>query len=248
MFDTETQPTPPPASPKITGHRYLFRMWEPSRAALESLSYVPSLPLLLLEAHRAPDHHPVLMFPGLGAGNWSTVTMRGHLMGLGYNVHGIRKGTQQGTPARVIAAFRERIEELADTYSSRVSVVAWSVGGAYARQAALGASGSLRQVITLGSPLNGPWYQRHTWIASQHIPVPSTCVYSSTDGIYDWHRCCQPEGPMAENVNVFSSHFGMANNPLAIRVVTDRLAQPEGKWHPYAADDAHVPETMPASA
>ena len=43
----------------------------------------------------------------------------------------------------------------------------------------------------------------------------------------------QHTGPQAENIEVISSHFGMANNPMTLHVVADRLAQPKGVWAPY---------------
>ena len=65
------------------------------------------------------------------------------------------------------------------------------------------------------------------------LRVPVTAIHSRTDGIFDWRRCLQPELPLAENVEVVSSHLGMASNPLALHVVADRLSQPADRWEPY---------------
>jgi len=65
------------------------------------------------------------------------------------------------------------------------------------------------------------------------IPVPSTSIYSKTDGIVHWQSCMQDEGDMAENVEVRCSHTGMGFDPDVLEIVTDRLALPEGKWQPY---------------
>ena len=64
-------------------------------------------------------------------------------------------------------------------------------------------------------------------------PVPSTAVYSRTDGIVDWRSCLEPAAPETENVEVAGSHCGLGVNPLALYAIADRLAQPEGDWRPF---------------
>ena len=41
------------------------------------------------------------------------------------------------------------------------------------------------------------------------------------------------EHPLAENIEVFTSHTGMALAPAVLHAVADRLAQPEGQWKPF---------------
>jgi hypothetical protein len=40
-------------------------------------------------------------------------------------------------------------------------------------------------------------------------------------------------GPIAENVEVESSHLGLVWHPEVLRVIADRLAQPRGGWRPW---------------
>jgi pimeloyl-ACP methyl ester carboxylesterase len=225
---TSLTPLSPLTSPDTDRARaarpWRFRPFEPARAVLESWALLATWPLLA--AHAAADDHPVLVIPGLGGGNIWTTALRGNLGSAAFNVHGIAPNSQHGTPGMVIRNFAHRIDELADQHDQQVSVVAWSVGGAYARQAALSRADRVRRLITLGAPLDGPWYVGPTRRAQRLLPFPTTAIYSRTDGVYHWRRCVQAEGPRAENVQVFSSHFGMANNPLAIRVVADRLGRP----------------------
>jgi pimeloyl-ACP methyl ester carboxylesterase len=51
--------------------------------------------------------------------------------------------------------------------------------------------------------------------------VPFTSVYSRSDGIVDWHSCLDP---YARQVEVRSSHVGMAVNPAVYEVVAKALA------------------------
>jgi len=47
--------------------------------------------------------------------------------------------------------------------------------------------------------------------------------------------CVQPRCAQAENIAVNSaSHLGMGTHPTVLNVLIDRLAQPEGRWRPYA--------------
>ena len=112
----------------------------------------------------------------------------------------------------------------------------------------------VRSVITLGSPFRSQpgdhtaveqlW--RMTTVRSRPqirrlivdeenlvLAVPSTAIYSRTDGIVAWQLCIESEGPLRESIEVRSSHSGMAVNPSALYAVADRLAQPEGRWRPF---------------
>jgi pimeloyl-ACP methyl ester carboxylesterase len=41
-------------------------------------------------------------------------------------------------------------------------------------------------------------------------------------------------GPeLSQSIEVWGSHCGLGHNPLALSVIADRLAQPEGTWRPF---------------
>jgi hypothetical protein len=64
--------------------------------------------------------------------------------------------------------------------------------------------------------------------------VPSTAVYSTSDGIAHWEACVDDsEDAETENVRVPGSHCGLGHNPLAVYVIADRLAQPENRWRRF---------------
>jgi hypothetical protein len=50
----------------------------------------------------------------------------------------------------------------------------------------------------------------------QSPPVPTTSVYSRTDGIVAWRCSVNEVGPLAENIEVHASHVGMGMNPIAL--------------------------------
>ena len=70
------------------------------------------------------------------------------------------------------------------------------------------------------------------------LPVPSTSIYSRTDGVVRWQVCLDVTDARHENVEVRGSHIGLGFNASALLVVADRLAQAEGVWRPFRAPRA----------
>lgn len=142
----------PGRRPTIPGR--LLYLTEPARAAVDVGLLTSVAPLLSL-LPRAPQAggHPVLVLPGLGAADSSTLVLRRLLRRLGYRAHGWGLGTNLGPTPRVIDGMAARLEDLASRYQTPISLIGWSLGGFYARQLAWHRTESVRQVITLGTPV-----------------------------------------------------------------------------------------------
>jgi alpha-beta hydrolase superfamily lysophospholipase len=194
------------------------------RALPELGGFMASIPLLQLTPRG--DGHPVLVLPGLGAGDRSTQPLRWFLRSRGYWAHGWKLGTNQGPNERTTRGLARRLDELADRHGTRVSLVGWSMGGVYARFLARRTPGSVRLVVTLGSPVSIPEVRAP-------LDVPTTSVYSRTDAIVPYRLSLDPPGPQRENVEVRGSHIGLGHNPAVAIVVADRLALPENAWRPF---------------
>jgi hypothetical protein len=200
------------------------------------------------------DGHPVLIFPGLLASDFSTRPLRSFLNNQGYAAHGWNQGRNLGVRPGIEHAMLERIEELHERHGRRkLSLVGWSLGGVYARQLAKRLPDKVRSVISLGSPFTGSPRATNAWriyeMASgqkvddrdRHFagplaeppPVPTTSIFSRSDGICAWQCCVNEEGPQVENIEVYGSHCGMGHHPAAVYAVADRLAQPEGQWQKF---------------
>jgi hypothetical protein len=67
-------------------------------------------------------------------------------------------------------------------------------------------------------------------------PRPTTSIYSRTDGVVAWRCSINAPHPHTENIEVYASHLGLGMNPAALYAIADRLAQPEGDWHPFNRD------------
>ena len=219
------------------------------RAIWELTAFFAAYPLLRL-APRG-DGHPVLVLPGLAASDVSTRPLRAFLKAQGYRAHGWKLGANHGPRPGAEAKMQARLAELAGRHQRKVSLIGWSLGGVFAREMARRAPEQVRSVITLGSPFAGApkasnaWrlYERASqrkvedWPQRERMrtppPVPSTAIFSRSDGIVAWQGCLEQEGPTSENIEVEGSHCGLGHNPAVLYAIADRLAQPEGGWQHF---------------
>lgn len=216
-----------------TRRPWMLAPFEPGRAAMELGALMAAAPLLV--GRHTADGHPVLVVPGLSGGNGWSAVMRNYLRVIGHSVHAPRFAATKGSTERVVGRLVAQIDELSHRYGTSVSLIGWSVGGCVVRRVAAASPHQVRQVVTLGTPLDGTsWHTPPVEPGPQPIQVPVTSILSRSDGIFDWRRCVQVEGPFAENVQIPSSHLGMASHPVACHVVADRLSQPVDRWQPYA--------------
>jgi pimeloyl-ACP methyl ester carboxylesterase len=197
------------------------------------------------------DGHPVLVLPGLATGDASTALLRRFLSARGYAPSGWGQGLNLGLREGVLERAHETLRELWLRDGRSVSLVGWSLGGLYARELAKHSPEMVRLVITLGSPFTGHPRETNAWrlyeFASGHRvdwhnfhlplrwapPVPTTSIWSPTDGVVAWRCSLEPRPTLAENIVIESSHLGLGAHPAALYAIADRLAQPEGHWEPF---------------
>lgn len=211
------------------------------------------------------DGHPVLVLPGLMAADSSTRPLRDFLNSHGYRAHGWKLGRNMGLRENVEGDMRARLDELFERHGGRkLSLVGWSLGGLYARQLAKLVPDKVRCVVTLGSPFGGTpkstnAWQAYEWASGTKIdapslltaglldppPVPTTSIFSRSDGVCAWETCLNGEGPELENIEVSGSHCGLGHHPAAVYAVADRLAQPEGAWKKFDRTTGWRPLTFP---
>jgi pimeloyl-ACP methyl ester carboxylesterase len=235
--------------------RTLLALAELPRAALEAGSLLPALPLLA-SAPRG-DGHTVLVIPGLGVDDESTVVLRRYLEFKGYRAEPWGLGTNLGV--RLLGGYERLAAGLMRLFRTagdeRVSLVGWSLGGVHARAVAMVVPLLVRQVITLGAPIGGSLSRTGLWDAYRaanpladaatllepflrvmHEPppgIPSTAIYSRTDGVVPWQLAMEMDRRLTDNIEVYASHFGLGVNPTVLYAIADRLAQPRQGWQRF---------------
>jgi len=221
---------------------------EPLRALFDTLSMRAGAALPV------GDGHPVVVYPGLGGGAFATTHLRAFLQDCGFAVHDWEGGINTGHTGVLddwLADLEDRVRELHERHERTVSLVGWSLGGVYARELAKRCPEAVRQVITLATPFNSLGQGNHAGAFAQWFqpvrtqlppevearlaecpPVPTTSIYSKTDGIVAWRGCIERRSQRSESVEVDASHLGMVSHPQVLRIIANRLAQPEGRWRP----------------
>lgn len=230
-----------------------LNLFEAPRAASELAGFAVWR-RVLAKARRGDGHH-VLVFPGLMAGDYTTVPMRNYLNSLGYETHGWGNGRNIGPTRAVVDGMERSIQELFEVHGP-ITLIGWSMGGLYARQLARRYPERVRQVITMGSPFRLMNRQdtlasllfnryRHLHVSAEEIdmpeeehlrdplPVPTTSIYSRTDGVVPWAACLNELVGTSENIEVRAAHLGMGVHPGTLWAVADRLAQDLDQWRPF---------------
>jgi pimeloyl-ACP methyl ester carboxylesterase len=203
------------------------------RALVEAGSLPWAAPLLLQA--RKGDGHPVMLLPGFMASEFSMRALHRYLKKLGYDPYHWELGRNLGHKAvgeegeKMIA----RLDEIHTKTGRKVSLIGWSLGGAFARMLSRRRPDLVRQVISLGSPITGSPKSTNAWRAYQYVtgqtmedpkvkaqvveghdvpPVPSTAIYSRSDGIVAWQNSREPKAKTTDNIEVRGSHCGLGAN------------------------------------
>lgn len=232
----------------------LFNALAEVRAVAEMASAYSTFAALQKLCRRG-DGHPVMILPGFLGADGYTARLRNYLESLGYTVYPWGMGRNRGLREDTYYRLEQRLRMLAASHGKKISLVGHSLGGIYARLLASYHPDLVRQVITLGSPFNiSGLEQVNSTVArlyellnngpaegsvidperARKTPsIPSTAIYSESDGVVCWQFCTDTEGPQTENLRVLGSHTGMTVNPLIMYAISDRLAQPLGRWQPF---------------
>lgn len=242
--------------PVVPGRLALLRE---TAVAWEALGLLASLPALARHPRGAGE--PVMVLPGFGAGDASTVVLRTHLARLGYRVTGWGLGVNRGDVPRLVGEVGRAVAERVRRRGAPLRLVGWSLGGVLAREAARDAPEHVDRVVTLGTPVvGGPRYTASARAyeaagadlealeaaveARERTPlrVPVTAIYSESDGVVDWRACIDRWNAHVEHVRVRASHLGLGLAPGVLRIVAERLAAPrEALTAPGAPGAAPAP-------
>ncbi|NMO00046.1 alpha/beta hydrolase [Gordonia sp. TBRC 11910] len=186
---------------------------------------------------------PVLTIPGFGTSDLHLSVLRRYLQRLGYQPYRWNQGVNVGPTRHAMTGLRDRLNQIASDHQGPVALVGWSLGGVFARELAREQTDHVRHVITLASPIRlehhdqsrariayravSAWHERALDLPLEAdapaLPVPSTALYSRTDGIVAWRTCMDVPSPTAENIEVNCAHFSFPVDSQVLAIAADRL-------------------------
>ncbi len=196
----------------------------------------------------------VMMIPGFMAGDFSLTPLAIFCRWLGHRTSFAGIHSNSRCPRETLIHLESHLERAYANSQSRVVVLGQSLGGVYARELAARRPDLIERVITLGSPIRAVEDSSNPWViaAARLIgmvrgmdqgcltsscqcgialvdrpagEVPTTVVFSRTDGVVHWESCIDRSGNRTvENVEVMASHVGMGLNADVYRVLAERLA------------------------
>ena len=222
-------------------------VWLEGRAWLESAQLMLD-PIFAGVGVPAGEGRPVMLIPGLLAGDVSLDVMRRWLKRAGFRP--LRSGINVNVQAssvlveRIAARLRQRNQ------GRKAIVIGQSRGGSLGFGLAQRHPELVERVISLGTPLGDPLDIHPSTMAAVHglrlvhtlrrgardidtdfdrsvtepARVPTTSLYSRSDGIVHWRACLRPD---VEAIEVGGSHVGMAVSPRAYREIARLLTTPE---------------------
>lgn len=211
------------------------------RAILEAATLLPAAPVLATQARG--DGRQVMLLPGLFTDDRSTFPLRRFLQYLGYEALPWGLGRNLGQPEKDVTRVIARITAM-QRGNEPMTLIGWSLGGVIARGVALLHPSAVREVITLGTPVEGgPKYtaggdrfaarqgidlddlERHVHEINQRgVNCPLTIIYSRSDGVVGWRAAIDRYNTHAYHVRVPGSHLGLGVNPLVWRLIAQTLS------------------------
>ena len=215
------------------------------------------------------DAKVVMLIPGFMAGDVTLAPLANFCRWLGHRAvyAGILSNSE--CPRETMRKLSLRLALAYEKFDQPIVVIGQSLGGVYAREIARERPEMVERVISLGSPIRKPRNAANLAVQavarsiaairgkadgclsescecglmlSDESPadVPTTHIYSRTDGVVHWESCVDLSGASTvENVEVMGSHVGMGINADVYRVIADRLAMPRrSRLHPADAEPA----------
>lgn len=185
---------------------------------------------------------PVIVIPGLLAGDLLTSRLRRTLAVAGYRVSGWGLGINRGVRPELLDGLTARVEALA-AGGDKVVLIGWSLGGLYAREVAKRCPALVDRVITLGSPFHGDPRANRAWRLYERVndhpvdappievdlpvkpPVPTFALWSRRDGIVAPAATRGLPGQSDRQIEVECHHIDFCTHPNAITAILNAISE-----------------------
>ena len=224
-------------------------MWLEGRVYLEFLRLIRD-PVFRGTDVPAGLRRPVLLIPGFLAGDWTLRLQYDWLRRIGYRPRLAGVAFNVRYSEVMLRPLIDALVELHHKTASRVSLIGHSRGGVLAKVLSHRKPDLVEQVVALGSPLNDPFDVHPLTMAGVHAAhlfnqvryrhdasvemrflrdlraaprVPTTSIYSRSDGVVNWKACRRSD---VNSIEVHGSHLGLSLNPEVYRILAHMLPSP----------------------
>ena len=183
----------------------------------------------------------VMLLPGFATHPFRMRALRRGLEAAGHRVDDWGLGWNLGGTADRLDLVCARIEAEAARHGQPITLVGWSLGGLYAREAAKRVPHAVRMVITMGTPFSGDlhannaWRAYH-WITGQDVsappvpgdyaakpPVRTIALWSARDGIVSPRSARGRPEERDAAIPMRCTHIGFASHPSVVYEVARLL-------------------------
>ena len=204
-------------------------------------------PLKTRALAKAPrgDGRKIILLPGFTSPEMAMLPLATYLKYLGYDASTWGLGINGGKVDSLTQEFGEKIEQIVNSGHEPVTLIGWSLGGVIARETARLFSASVREVITMGTPLiGGPKYtsigalyalkeglDMDMFESEVHarnsigLDQPLTVIYSKSDGVVGWQAAQDVYNPQTRHFEVSSTHFALGANAAVWEIIANTLAE-----------------------
>lgn len=191
------------------------------------------------------DGRPVLIFPPLLGNDLVMKYLRRFLEDQNFVPYKWDMGVNL-VRDNYLPKLEEKLLEIYEKHEQKVSLIGWSAGGIFARVLANKHPKMVDQIVTIATPFRGirngqtnvdlifeilngrkksDTDKKLLKLIETTPPVPTTCIYTTTDGIVTWRHCYEKEEREdVKNIEVFGSHGGLGVNPAVLIFVAETLA------------------------
>lgn len=224
-------------------------IWLEGRISIESLRLIRD-PVFHGEDVPPGRRKPVMLIPGFLAGDWTLRTMFEWLRRVDYRPRMAGVALNVTYSEVMLRPLIDTLLELNRKTGARVSLVGHSRGGVLAKVLSHRKPDLIEQLITLGSPLSDPFdvhpltmagvraaqlfnrvrYRHRASVEMRFLRdlaaaprVPTTSIYSRSDGVVNWKACLRSD---LNAIEVRGSHIGLALNPEVYRILAHLLPAP----------------------
>ncbi len=188
------------------------------------------------------DGRPIMLVPGFLSKPAHMFVLRNVLTAAGHPVSDWGMGRNPGMSQDYLDGLVANLARAADRHGQKVTLIGWSLGGVYAREAAKRLPDAISAVLTLGTPFSGDPRANNAWQIYERVaghavdappvegdrsakpPVPTIALWSRRDGVIPPLAARGLDSERDQEFELPCGHMSLCSHPDSIATITRVLA------------------------